>query len=244
MIAVEERREPEGGAKRVNRYDCINCAAHFFTLDTAAGVTPAMMPCEACGGDAWSRFYSVPSSFAESATIEFFRPSFEEYVKMPEGAAKDHVERGGLLDRKRESPKKKLTRFQLHLSNGLCPVDRDFEFRPLESGFCKEKATVRTRSLEQEMTVCLRHAVGLAFGTMMAQLSQARADKKKLFASAARRAPEAEGRRVKPNDAVGGHIVLTTEAGEEISGADAVAQRRKLRDKLINGAPDMFRPLF
>jgi hypothetical protein len=48
---------------------------------------------------------------AENATIEFYRPTWEQYSAMPAGPIRDHVTRGGLLFRKigeTESPIEKI----------------------------------------------------------------------------------------------------------------------------------------
>lgn len=83
---------------RVNCYVCQSCGRITKTKDIAAGVTPFFHDCEYCGEVAYSSFYEDLIPIKEP-TQEWYRPDFEEFRQLDE-AMKEHVLKGGLLNRK------------------------------------------------------------------------------------------------------------------------------------------------
>ncbi len=98
--------------KKINIYKC-NCGAKTITKDINKGVTPFMITCPKCNGDAVSSFYEVDQRL--SPNLIWFKPSLRQLKKQVEwelrhmGAAGlirsgqafklnlEHVEKGGLV---------------------------------------------------------------------------------------------------------------------------------------------------
>jgi hypothetical protein len=118
--AAEQAREHYGQGKdfpnegRLNVYGCTGkrefrpplgtmviiggpCGWKAITIDREPGVTPFLIKCEGCGGDAQSSFYRVPANL--DATHEWYRPDSFEGLKPGEI---EHVKKGGLLLRRIE----------------------------------------------------------------------------------------------------------------------------------------------
>ena len=105
--------------ERLNIYMCEH-GCHNVTVDIARGVTPFMMKCKregdkkrpldprkskngVCIGTAQSCMYPkelVPGSHYPIPKHEWYRPTLEEFNKLDD-SVKEHVEKGGLLLRKR-----------------------------------------------------------------------------------------------------------------------------------------------
>lgn len=88
--------------ERVNVYVCEKCGGKTTTVDVDHGVTPMFLACrasgdvEGCDGRAVSSMYRPEPPYPPPAW-EWYRPSSKAGL---EPAARDHVERGGLLLRK------------------------------------------------------------------------------------------------------------------------------------------------
>lgn len=81
---------------RVNCYKCAKCGHVTKTKDVDAGVTPFIFECESCGGEAHSSMYRDirPS---QQPTIEWYRPTLEQVIKMKnKPMLLDHILMGGL----------------------------------------------------------------------------------------------------------------------------------------------------
>ena len=85
---IEERAE-DCGSKRgmLNRWVCSACGNTIVGVHLDSGVTPFVMRCPKCGGDAHSRFYRVPQP-----DVVWFRPDSlhtliahtkQEHAKLP-----------------------------------------------------------------------------------------------------------------------------------------------------------------
>lgn len=93
----------ESSKGRVNGYGCQNrqCRHVMVTVDVDDGVTPFMVGCPKCGASAHSFFYPTQGCPpAETATHEWYAPDEEERREL-NAAELDHVERGGLLLRRK-----------------------------------------------------------------------------------------------------------------------------------------------
>jgi hypothetical protein len=85
---------------RVNCYTCTKCGHITKTKDIDPGVIPFMFTCEKCNSTATSSFLKDIAP-KQQPTIEWYRPSFSEVLKMrkrPE--LLDHIFNGGLGCRK------------------------------------------------------------------------------------------------------------------------------------------------
>lgn len=69
-----------------------SCGRQTVTIDREPGVTPFIIGCPDCGGEAQSSMYRVPANL--DPTHEWYRPDSLDGLKPGE---RDHVERGGLL---------------------------------------------------------------------------------------------------------------------------------------------------
>lgn len=95
--------------ERRNAYLCPDCMKLHITVDVADGVTPMFIKCEGCGKTASSFGYQLPgilhgaptpSGKSLSPEFEWYKPGDTEYLKLSV-AEKEHVDKGGLLMRKR-----------------------------------------------------------------------------------------------------------------------------------------------
>lgn len=85
-----------------NRVNCYACARGHITKtkDVDSGCTPFMLTCEVCGGLAHSTCYNDIAKDQEP-TIEWYRPTLEQLLKMREDPGMlEHVLNGGLDYRK------------------------------------------------------------------------------------------------------------------------------------------------
>lgn len=86
---------------RKNIYTCTSCGAHIVTEDRDEGVTPFMIACRIpapiCGGMMQSSMYYVFDQ-RMLAGWEWYKPTAVEVLTDGE---RDHVERGGLLLRRK-----------------------------------------------------------------------------------------------------------------------------------------------
>ncbi len=89
----------EQSGKSVNWYYCPACKHTAKAVLVDKGVTPMFLTCGKCGETSQSTIFSPP--FPEAATdlmkpeVEWYRPTDEEFNKMPEGH-KEHYRQGGL----------------------------------------------------------------------------------------------------------------------------------------------------
>ena len=93
--------------ERRNAYFCKNCRKVIITVDVDDGVTPAFIECIYCKKEfAGSFMYQLPGClhFQIEADLEWYKPDKKEYNKLSKGE-KDHVDKGGLLYRKRTNKK-------------------------------------------------------------------------------------------------------------------------------------------
>lgn len=99
-------------ANRVNAWICESqgvVSPHIHGCkDIDAGVTPFIIQCRVCGGEAKSVFYRIHPDAITSGRIkieyEWYRPSLEETLKETP-AMIDHILKGGLKMRKIEEQK-------------------------------------------------------------------------------------------------------------------------------------------
>ena len=85
-------------SKRVNCYVCAN--RHVTkTIDIDTGVTPMFITCAVCNGQATSTFYRDINPAMEPS-MEWYRPSLKETLKIKSSYMLDHVLMGGLMIRK------------------------------------------------------------------------------------------------------------------------------------------------
>ena len=81
---------------RINCYVCQTCGHVTKTKDVDAGCTPMMFNCEKCKSTARSTFFKdiAPN---EKHTIEWFRPTLKQVLKMRRNPAMlEHIFNGGL----------------------------------------------------------------------------------------------------------------------------------------------------
>lgn len=87
-------------AQKINNYICPSCQHITKTQSVDVGVIPMMFDCERCGIPAQSTFFRDWRP-TQSPTIEWYRPTLQECLKMrskPWGL--EHVLKGGLCYRK------------------------------------------------------------------------------------------------------------------------------------------------
>lgn len=78
-----------------NHYRCRDCHFQIVTIDREPGVTPFLIKCDNCGGEAQSSGYrNVPAFIA--VTHEWYRPDTFDGLS---GAVIDHIKNGGLIKR-------------------------------------------------------------------------------------------------------------------------------------------------
>ncbi|MCP3730405.1 hypothetical protein M9978_08185 [Sphingomonas sp. MG17] len=68
------------------------CGAYVITIDRAPGVTPFIVRCRSCGGEAYSKAYRVASHL--TPTYEWYRPDTLDDIGP---GSHDHLSRGGLI---------------------------------------------------------------------------------------------------------------------------------------------------
>lgn len=77
---------------RLNAYQCETCLHYAITIDREPGVTPFIVRCRRCGGEAKSAFYRVPPTY--QPTYEWIRP---ETVEGLDSGTIEHIRSGGLI---------------------------------------------------------------------------------------------------------------------------------------------------
>lgn len=86
---------------KINQYTCQLCGGHIVTIDRDEGTTAMLLGCRAtpgCKGSMVSEMYQVDQTLTPDH--EWYKPH-----KVPrDPGMRDHVQRGGLLLRKIESP--------------------------------------------------------------------------------------------------------------------------------------------
>ena len=100
--------------ERTNAYFCKSCRKVTITVDVNEGVTPMFIQCIYCKDMASSFMYQLPGCMRFSyeggrmtplkADLEWYKPTKEEIKKLSKGE-KEHVNKGGLLSRKRTDAK-------------------------------------------------------------------------------------------------------------------------------------------
>ena len=99
--------------ERRNAYYCKKCKKVTITVDIDEGVTPMFNPCIHCGEMANSFMYQIPGclrfDFSKGisilpADLEWYKPIGNDYLALSK-AEKEHVDKGGLISRKRTSAK-------------------------------------------------------------------------------------------------------------------------------------------
>lgn len=86
---------------RVNCYTCRKCKHITKTIDRDTGVTPFVVNCERCNGEAQSSFY-IDIAPNQDPTFEWYRPSVKEIFKKDRknDGRLSHVLSGGLKNRR------------------------------------------------------------------------------------------------------------------------------------------------
>jgi hypothetical protein len=88
--------------ERRNAYFCSHCRKTTITVDVDSGVTPMFILCPYCSATASSFMYQLPGCMHINikADYEWYHPIGLDYDKLSVGE-KDHVDKGGLIMRKR-----------------------------------------------------------------------------------------------------------------------------------------------
>ena len=92
-----------------NSYRCEKCRILIVTVDVDDGVTSAFIECSEfgrknCTGTMASSFYMMSEEMPK-ATYEWYRPRSAKEIREVDANALDHIQRGGLLIRKRTDAK-------------------------------------------------------------------------------------------------------------------------------------------
>lgn len=77
---------------KLNAYQCRDCRAHVVTIDREPGVTPFLVRCRNCGGEAQSAFYRLGPN--HTPTYEWVRP---ESLDGLDAGSIEHIRNGGLI---------------------------------------------------------------------------------------------------------------------------------------------------
>lgn len=100
LVSEIEEMKMYDGRGTVDEYVCNRCGEKVFTTYRDKGVTPFVMRCRKCGGDAVHRDtyrkFSVEVFRSVVKVQDWYRPSLEETLKMSEDMI-DHVLNGGLV---------------------------------------------------------------------------------------------------------------------------------------------------
>lgn len=94
---LASKKMPEG-KDMVNCYRCHNCGNIIKTVNTEDGVTPFVIQCDKCNGEATSLMY-IDVLPDEVATYEWYRPSLK-FVLKTTTSVREHVLNGGLILRR------------------------------------------------------------------------------------------------------------------------------------------------
>lgn len=100
LVSEVENMRIYDGRGTVDEYICNRCGDSTFTTYRDKGVTPFVMRCRKCGGDAVHRNTNPKGSVEHIRTLvkvhDWYRPSLDDVLKMEEGMI-DHILNGGLI---------------------------------------------------------------------------------------------------------------------------------------------------
>lgn len=100
LVSEIEDMKMYDGRGTVDEYICDRCCDSTYTTYRDKGVTPLVMRCRKCGGNAVHRSTYPKGSVEYIRTLvkvqDWYRPSLEETLKMSEGMI-DLVLNGGLI---------------------------------------------------------------------------------------------------------------------------------------------------
>lgn len=75
---------------KINIWDCQQCGKSIICIHADTGVTPFMIRCSKCGGEARSRFYRVDQTL-KTAEFEWYRPrTVEEIIELTKAELKEY----------------------------------------------------------------------------------------------------------------------------------------------------------
>lgn len=100
MVAgIESARMFDGRNKGVDIYVCKKCGEKFYTRYKDKGVTPFTIKCRHCEHGTMIHGQTIPEQVASLMPFEvhdWVRPTFDQFLKLNEGA-QEHVLNGGLM---------------------------------------------------------------------------------------------------------------------------------------------------
>lgn len=95
--SIEAARMYDGRGKGVDVYVCNECGAVYYTRYKDKGVTPLTIHCRKCKMGTMVHRKTIPEYAGKGLEIHnWVRPTFEQFLKLNEGA-KQHVLQGGLM---------------------------------------------------------------------------------------------------------------------------------------------------
>lgn len=99
--SIEAARMYDGRGKGVDVYVCNECGAAYYTRYKDKGVTPFTINCRKCKMGTMVHKNTIPEEAAKVLGMNnkihnWVRPTFEQFLKLNEGA-KQHVLQGGLM---------------------------------------------------------------------------------------------------------------------------------------------------
>lgn len=98
-VATNDYYKPDPSSV-INNYVCPSCQHITKTKSVDVGVIPMMFDCEKCGKQAKSTFFKDWRP-AQEPTIEWYRPTLQEVLKMRNKPWElEHILKGGLKHRK------------------------------------------------------------------------------------------------------------------------------------------------
>lgn len=85
------------GRDRIDVYTCEKCGGRVLTTYRDVGVTPFVIRCARCKSSMVHNYTYLKDAYnGKDKVLEWYRPSFNELVKMSDGAI-EHVLCGGLI---------------------------------------------------------------------------------------------------------------------------------------------------
>ena len=106
---------------KINAYTCGTCTITTTTVDIHEGVTPFLYRCPHCGDMAESHFYPsgpIPAHLPPP-TVEWYKPDARELKSFPM-PIREHVSKGGLLDRDIPAEHKTIIEAEFTARGGIC----------------------------------------------------------------------------------------------------------------------------
>lgn len=94
MIDGLEGTVYDGRGRGIDVYRCDKCGGETCTKYVDFGVTPFVMKCSHCGGNAVHR--ETVAGVLNKTVHEWVRPPYEYYKRMSKGL-REHIEQGGLV---------------------------------------------------------------------------------------------------------------------------------------------------